>query len=81
MESKKVNEKGQVVERQLQMPPRVFELLSENAELSDSGQEQDERERMRPLSEVSWQTGQGYDLILYWLKLLLCKSGTFLTIN
>ncbi|XP_074638191.1 uncharacterized protein LOC141896756 isoform X2 [Acropora palmata] len=51
MESKKVNEKGQVVERQLQMPPRVFELLSENAELSDSGQEQDERERMRPLSE------------------------------
>ena len=81
MESKKVNEKGQVVERQLQMPPRVFESLFRNAELSDSGQEQDERERMRPLSEVGWQTGQGYDLILYWLKLLLCKSGTFLTIN
>ncbi|XP_074607906.1 uncharacterized protein LOC141860603 isoform X3 [Acropora palmata] len=51
MESKKVNEKGQVVERQLQMPPRVFESLFRNAELSDSGQEQDERERMRPLSE------------------------------
>ena len=27
MESKKVNEKGQVVERQFQMPPKVFQSL------------------------------------------------------
>ena len=80
MESKKVNEKDQVVQRQFQMPPRVFESLFRNTELSDSSEEQDEQEKKRlHLSEVSWQTGQGYDLILYWLKLLLCKSGTFLT--
>lgn len=63
MESKKVNEKNQVVERQFQMPSSVFESLFRNTELSDSGEEQDEQERKRlHLSEVSWQTGQGYDL-------------------
>ena len=63
--SKIVNEKGQVVERQFQMPPRVLESLFRNAELSDSSEEQDEQERKRHLSEVSWQTGQGDKLILY----------------
>ena len=59
-ESKKVNEKDQVVERQFQMPPRVFESLFRNAELSDGSEEQDKQERKRHLSEVSWHTGQGY---------------------
>ena len=53
MESKKLNEKGQVVERQFQMPPRVFEALFSDAKLSDSYEEQDEQERKRHLSEVS----------------------------
>ena len=52
-ESRKVNVEGQVVERQFQMPSRVFKSLSRNAELSDSGEEQDEQERKRHLSEVS----------------------------
>lgn len=56
-ESKKVNEKGQVVERQFQMPPRVFEALFSNAKLSDSNKEQDEQERKRHLYEVSGKTG------------------------
>ena len=52
-ESKKVNAKDEVVERQFQMPPRVFESLFRNAELLDSCEEQDEQERKRHLSEVS----------------------------
>ena len=58
-ESKKINAKDEVVERQFQMPPRVFESLFRNAELSDSGEEQDSQERKRHLSVVSRQTGQG----------------------
>jgi len=38
------------VERQFQMPPRLFESLFRNAELSDSGEEQDSQERKRHLS-------------------------------
>ena len=52
-ESKKVNAKDEVVERQFQMPPRVFEALFSDAKLSDSNEEQDEKERKRHLSEVS----------------------------
>ena len=52
-ESKKVNEKDQVVERQFQMPPRVFEALFSDAKLSDSNEEQDEQEGKIHLSEVS----------------------------
>ena len=52
-ESKKVNEKDQVVERQFQMPPRMFEALFSDARHSDSNEEQDEQERKRHLSEVS----------------------------
>ena len=52
-ESKKVNEKDQVAERQFQMPPRVFEALFSDAKLSDSNEEQDEQEGKRHLSEVS----------------------------
>ena len=53
MECKKVNEKGQVVERQFQMPPRVFEALFSDAKLSGNNEEQDEQEGKRHLSEVS----------------------------
>jgi len=52
-ESKKVNAKDQVVERQFQMPPRLFEALFSDVKLSDSNEEQDEQERKRHLSEVS----------------------------
>ena len=39
---KKVNEKGEVVERQFQMPPRVFEsLFGSNVQLSDDSSEQE----------------------------------------
>ncbi|XP_015770042.1 PREDICTED: uncharacterized protein LOC107348498 isoform X3 [Acropora digitifera] len=51
MECKKVNEKDQVVERQFQMPPRVFEALFSDAKLSDNNEEQDEQEGKRHLSE------------------------------
>ncbi|XP_015755619.1 PREDICTED: uncharacterized protein LOC107335147 isoform X2 [Acropora digitifera] len=51
MESKKVNAKSQVVERQFQMPPRVLETLFSDAKLSDSNEEQDEQEGKRHLSE------------------------------
>ncbi|XP_067028202.1 uncharacterized protein [Acropora muricata] len=50
-ESKKVNENDQVVERQFQMPPRVFEALFSDAKLSDSNEEQDEQDGKRHLSE------------------------------
>lgn len=50
-ESKKVNAKDQVVERQFQMPPRLFEALFSDVKLSDSNEEQDEQERKRHLSE------------------------------
>ena len=53
MESKKVNEKDQVVERQFQMPSTVYEALFSDAKLSDIYEEQDEQERKRHLSEVS----------------------------
>ena len=53
MESKKLNEKGLVVERQFQMPSRVFEALFSDAKLSDSYEGQDEQERKIHLSEVS----------------------------
>lgn len=78
-ESAKRNEEGEIVERQFQMPRKVYEFFFGNAELSGSSEEQDEQERGRHLSEVSLQTWQGYNLSLYWLNVLLCKSGTFLT--
>ena len=55
-ESKECNEKGEVVKREFQMPPRVFESLFGNKDLSKlliSSEEQDGQERERHLSEVS----------------------------
>ncbi|XP_044172491.1 uncharacterized protein LOC122963174 isoform X2 [Acropora millepora] len=51
MDSRKVNEKDQVVERQFQMPSTVYEALFIDAKLSDIYEEQDEQERKRHLSE------------------------------
>ena len=58
-ESRKRNEEDEIVERQFQMPRKVFESLFGNSELSDSSEEQDEQERERHLSEVSLQTWLG----------------------
>ena len=57
LESRKRNNDDEVVERQFQMPHEVFKSLFGKAELSDSGEEQDQQERRRHLSKVSWQTG------------------------
>lgn len=50
-ESKKVNEKDEVVERQFQMPPRVFESLFKNVKLADDS-EPDEQDTGSIKSEV-----------------------------
>ena len=54
-DSKKYNSNGIVVERQFQMPHKVFKSFFGNAEPSDSStsEEQDEQERKRHLSKVS----------------------------
>ena len=44
-ESRKLNNDDEVVERQFQMPHKVFKSLFENAEPSDSSEEQDEQVR------------------------------------
>lgn len=70
---RKCNDDNKVVQRQFQMPHKMFRSLFGNAELSDSSEEQDGKKerkkvrkvRKRHLSKVSWQTGLGYDLILY----------------
>lgn len=56
LQLKKVNKKGEVVERQFRMPDRVFESLFARTDLSkllNSSEEQDGQERERHLSEVS----------------------------
>ena len=51
-ESKKVNEKDEVIERQFQMPPRVLDsLFPEEVQLTDDS-EQDEQETSSVASEV-----------------------------
>ena len=51
--SKRVNNVQEVVERQFQMPCKVFKSLFGNAESSDISEEQDEQVRKRHLSKVS----------------------------
>ena len=48
--SQRVNNVHQIVERQFQMPCKVFESLFGNAESSDISEEQDEQVRKRHLS-------------------------------
>lgn len=50
-ESKKVNDKDEVVERQFQMPPRVFESLFGEVQRTDDS-EQEEQETSSLVSEV-----------------------------
>ena len=52
-ESRKRNNDDEVVERQFQMPHKVFKSLFGNAESSDSSEEQVEQVRKRHLSKVS----------------------------
>lgn len=47
----KRNDEGEIIERQFQMPRKVFISLFGNAELSDSSEEQDEQVRRRHLSK------------------------------
>ena len=52
MDSREPNDNHEIVEREFQMPSRVFESLFEKAELSDESEEQ-KQEQKRHLSEVS----------------------------
>ena len=69
-ESKKVNDKDEVVERQFQMPPRVFESLFGNTVPSpgESGisEQEDEQEINSITSEVGQCEEQNYDCCLYY---------------
>ena len=47
----KRNDDGEIVERQFQMPRKVFKFFFGNAELSDNSEEQDEQVKKRHLSK------------------------------
>ena len=64
-ESRKRRNDDEVVERQFQMPHKVFKSLFGNTESSDSSEAQDEQVRKRRLSKVSWQTGQAGNKLIY----------------
>ena len=55
-ESKQVNEKDEVVERQFQMPPRVFGSLFGEVQFTEKSEE-DRQETSSTASEVYWLTG------------------------